>query len=184
MSSNEATNRKEQYEAQMKVLDPEAQKLKDFYNFQEKAITAFTEEIKLLANPNRLKDFISQTTKLTLGRLVNMFMVLDALKNMKACLSNDFAFWKRADQFLNTGKKTVNPEEIVQSQQLGVFLATQNSVTNALASSLRKIENYQDVIAEIINECALLIENQQYILPDEKHQLLKTMSFGLFLMDR
>lgn len=184
VSSNEQENRKQMYEAQMKVLDPEAQKLKDFYSFQLQAIKAFVDEVRILANPNRIKDFISQTIKLTLGRLVNMFMVLDALKNMKACLSNDFAFWKRADGFLNSGAAaSMNPEAIMQSQQLGVFLATQNSLTDALANELRQIENYQDVMAEIINECAMLVENEQYTLPDEKHQLLKTMAFGLFLMD-
>jgi cytoplasmic FMR1 interacting protein len=184
VSSNEQANRKEMYEAQMKVLDPEAQKLKDFYAFQERAIKSFTDEIRTLANPARVKDFISQTTKLTLGRLVNMFMVLDALKNMKACLSNDFAFWKRADGFLNSGSgAALNPDAIMQSQKLGVFLATQNSVTDALIMSLRGIENYELVLAEVVTECATLFEKGMYILPDEKHQLLKTMAFGLYLMD-
>jgi cytoplasmic FMR1 interacting protein len=51
--------------------------------------------VKKLAHPEKLKSFNSETTKLTLARMLNMFAVLNALKNVKACLNNDFSFYKR-----------------------------------------------------------------------------------------
>lgn len=70
-------------------------KLKAFMYFAESAIERFCKEVKTLSHPERRKDFISERYLLTLGRFINMFVVLDALKNMKACLNNDYAFYKR-----------------------------------------------------------------------------------------
>jgi len=183
VQSNDQSNRQQIYEAQLEVLEPEADKLKALYAFIEAAIERFVKEIKTLANPGRIKDFISQTTKLTLGRMVNMFMVLNTLKNMKASLSNDFAFWKRADSLINDVSASTDPNALMESQQLGVFLASQDSVMNKLLEKLKQIENYELVLAEIVNECAKLIENKMYILPDEKHQLFRSMACGLYLID-
>ena len=79
----------------MEVLQPEVEKLKGFMRFQERAIERFTTEIKQLSHENKRKDFISETHLLTLAKFINMFAILDALKNMKACLNNDLAFYKR-----------------------------------------------------------------------------------------
>ena len=77
------------------MLGREIQKLKDFMHFHDRAIETFYAEVKKLCHQEKKKDFISQTHLLTLGKFINMFAVLDALKNMKACLSNDYAFYKR-----------------------------------------------------------------------------------------
>ena len=37
---------------------------------------------------------------LTLGKFINMFAVLDELKNMKSSVKNDYATYRRAAQFL------------------------------------------------------------------------------------
>ncbi len=64
-------------------------------HFHDRAIDTFYNEVKKLCHPEKKKDFISQTHLLNLGKFINMFAVLDALKNMKACLNNDYAFYKR-----------------------------------------------------------------------------------------
>jgi cytoplasmic FMR1 interacting protein len=95
VKSNEQENRVELYQKTVDVLGPQVAKLRDLYKFQQRAIDRFVHEIKLLSHSEKLKGFISQTTKLTLAKMLDMFVVLDALKNMKACLNNDFSFWKR-----------------------------------------------------------------------------------------
>ena len=65
---------------------------------QEVAIGCFVDEIKALAHPEAIKGFMSQTALLTLGRMIAMFAELNALKNMKACLNNDFSAFRRFDQ--------------------------------------------------------------------------------------
>ena len=44
---------------------------------------------------NDFQDFISETHLVTLGQLINMFAVLDQLKDIKASISNDFTHYKR-----------------------------------------------------------------------------------------
>ena len=93
--SDDQPNRKELYENTLKVLGGEIQKLREFMYFHDRAIETFYSEVKKLCHPGKRNDFISQTHLLNLGKFINMFAVLDALKNMKACLSNDYAFYKR-----------------------------------------------------------------------------------------
>lgn len=123
IKSNEQANRVEIYEKTVDVLGPEVQKLFDLYAWKTNAIDRFAQEIRKvdqqhrnsvhnfmvqLAHPETLKGFISQATKLTLGKMINLFAVLDTLKNMKvnfvavtladreqASLNNDFSFYKR-----------------------------------------------------------------------------------------
>lgn len=92
------------YTETVAVLGPEIQKLKDFYAFQREAIDRFCASIKTLSHPERLKSFISQATKLALGRLIKMFAVLNELKNVKACLNTDFSTYKRCVSAGRVGK--------------------------------------------------------------------------------
>lgn len=71
--------------------------------FLNSAITRFCDEIRLLAHPERKKDFISETYLMTLAKLINMFATLDSLKNMKACINNDLACYKRWVWFVLMG---------------------------------------------------------------------------------
>ncbi len=41
------------------------------------------------------RDYVSEGCLGYLARLLDLFALLDAVKNMKACLNNDFAFYKR-----------------------------------------------------------------------------------------
>lgn len=76
-------------------MEPEINKLKKFMDFAETSVTRFCQEVKTLCHPERKKDFISETYLLTMGKVLNMFAVLDALKDMKACINNDYSCFKR-----------------------------------------------------------------------------------------
>ena len=62
---------------------------------QQRAIDVFCRDVKRLCHSERKKDFVSESYLLTLGRLINMFAVLDALKNIKASIRNDYAAYRR-----------------------------------------------------------------------------------------
>ena len=64
---------------------------------QVKAIQAFCADIKLLLRMNmKNKDnSVSEAYLLTMGKMLNMFAVLDELKNMKASMKNDYSHFKR-----------------------------------------------------------------------------------------
>lgn len=63
---------------------------------QRKAIERFCNEVKRLCHAERRKDFVSEAYLLTLGKFINMFAVLDELKNMKCSVKNDHSAYKRS----------------------------------------------------------------------------------------
>ncbi|XP_064828715.1 cytoplasmic FMR1-interacting protein 2-like [Oncorhynchus masou masou] len=126
---NEQPNRVEIYEKTVEVLEPEVTKLMKFMYFQRKAIERFCGEVKRLCHAERRKDFVSEAYLLTLGKFINMFAVLDELKNMKCSVKNDHSAYKRAAQFL---RKMADPQSIQESQNLSMFLANHNRITQCL----------------------------------------------------
>lgn len=64
-------------------------------SLQRKAIERFCSEVKRLCHAERRKDFVSEAYLLTLGKFINMFAVLDELKNMKCSVKNDHSAYKR-----------------------------------------------------------------------------------------
>ncbi|KAH0624649.1 hypothetical protein JD844_032319, partial [Phrynosoma platyrhinos] len=92
---NEQPNRVEIYEKTVEVLEPEVTKLMNFMYFQRNAIERFCGEVKRLCHAERRKDFVSEAYLITLGKFINMFAVLDELKNMKCSVKNDHSAYKR-----------------------------------------------------------------------------------------
>ena len=114
-------------------------------------------------------------------KLLDMFAKLDALKDMKACLNNDFSFFKRAFGFLR--KNMGNDDQTQENHTLYLFLANNNSITTTLKSELQNMPGFDDALALAINQCADYMEKESFVLPDEKFMLLRVMPFVLSLMD-
>ncbi|KAG5852723.1 hypothetical protein ANANG_G00065610 [Anguilla anguilla] len=194
---NEQPNRVEIYEKTVEVLEPEVTKLMNFMYFQRTAIDRFCGEVRRLCHAERRKDFVSEAYLLTLGKFINMFAVLDELKNMKCSVKNDHSAYKRAAQFL---RKMSEPQSIQESQNLSMFLANHNKITQHTlltpvtdcnpsflcpAVSAAAVGGHQldELLADIVNLCVDYYENKMYLTPNEKHMLLKVMGFGLYLID-
>ncbi|XP_017756802.1 PREDICTED: cytoplasmic FMR1-interacting protein [Eufriesea mexicana] len=178
--SNEQPNRVEIYEKTVEVLAPEVNKLLNFMYFQRKAIERFSGEVKRLCHHEKRKDFVSEAYLLTLGKFINMFAVLDELKNMKSSVKNDYSTYRRAAQFL---KVMSDSQTLQESQNLSMFLATQNKIRDTVKENLEKIAGYEELLADVVNICVHMFETKMYLTPNEKHMLVKVMGFGLFLMD-
>jgi cytoplasmic FMR1 interacting protein len=82
-----------------------------------------------LSHEEKRKDFVSEAYLLTLGKFINMFAVLDELKNMKSSVKNDYATYRRAAQFL---KVMADSQALQESQNLSMFLATQGKIRETL----------------------------------------------------
>uniref|UniRef100_A0A452R6S2 Cytoplasmic FMR1-interacting protein n=1 Tax=Ursus americanus TaxID=9643 RepID=A0A452R6S2_URSAM len=106
---NEQPNRVEIYEKTVEVLEPEVTKLMNFMYFQRNAIERFCGEVRRLCHAERRKDFVSEAYLITLGKFINMFAVLDELKNMKCSVKNDHSAapvlrkWRTHSPSRNTG---------------------------------------------------------------------------------
>lgn len=119
----------------MEVLEPEVTKLMNFMYFQvnmhlhisrvspvrfynrnhsspfplsqRTAIDRFCGEVRRLCHAERRKDFVSEAYLLTLGKFINMFAVLDELKNMKCSVKNDHSAYKRYSSAQSYSKQSI-----------------------------------------------------------------------------
>ncbi|KAI5635911.1 cytoplasmic fragile-X interacting family domain-containing protein [Phthorimaea operculella] len=178
--SNEQPDRVHIYERTVQVLAPEVDKLLQFMYFQRKAIERFCGEVRRLCHAEKRRDFVSEAYRLTLGKFVNMFAVLDELKNMKSSVKNDYSTYRRAAQFL---KVMSDSQSLQESQNLSMFLATQNKIRDTVKDALEKINGYEELLCDVVNICVHMFENKLYLTPSDKHMLVKVMGFGLFLVD-
>lgn len=74
-------------------------------------------------------------------------------------------------------------QTLQESQNLSMFLATQNKIRDTVKENLEKIAGYEELLADVVNICVHMFETKMYLTPNEKHMLVKVMGFGLFLMD-
>uniref|UniRef100_A0A8C9P712 Cytoplasmic FMR1-interacting protein n=1 Tax=Spermophilus dauricus TaxID=99837 RepID=A0A8C9P712_SPEDA len=144
---------------------------------QEYAVMLYTwrscsRAIPQLCHAERRKDSVSEAYLITLGKFINMFAVLDELKNMKCSVKNDHSAYKRAAQFL---RKMADPQSIQESQNLSMFLANHNKITQSLQQQLEVISGYEELLADIVNLCVDYYENRMYLTPSQKHMLLKQL---------
>ncbi|MPC20851.1 Cytoplasmic FMR1-interacting protein [Portunus trituberculatus] len=93
----------------------------------------------------------------------------------------------RAAQFLKVMSDT---QSLQESQNLSMFLATQNKIRDTLKEKLTAIPSYEDLLSlfcgtpgDVVNISMHMFENRMYLTPKEKHMLVKVMGFGLFLVD-
>lgn len=147
-----------------------------------------------MCHAEKRKDFVSEAYLLTLGKLINMFAVLDELKNMKSSVKNDYSAYRRytlasvifrgkiimfvcrAAQFL---KVMQDSKALQESQNLSMFLATQNRIRHSLKEELQKIEGHDELLMDIINICQYMFETRMYLFPSEKHMLVKVIGVSL-----
>lgn len=62
---------------------------------------------------------------------------------------------------------------LVELQNLTLFFGTQNKVTLMLKEKLEHVGAFEEVLADTVNMCLYLFENDLFLLPNEKHMLLK-----------
>jgi cytoplasmic FMR1 interacting protein len=62
------------------------------------AVETFCNQVRRLCHHEKRKEFVSEAYLLTLGEFINMFAVLDELKNMKSSVKNDYSAYRRYER--------------------------------------------------------------------------------------
>jgi cytoplasmic FMR1 interacting protein len=73
-------------------------------------------------------------------------------------------------------------QTLQESQNLSMFLATQNKIKETLRSQLKDIESYEELLTDVVNICLYFFETQMYVTPGEKHMLVKVSCFAYFFI--
>jgi len=66
-----------------------------------------------------------------------------------------------------------DPQTLQESQNLSMFLATQNKIRDTLKQSLQEVPGSDDLLSDVVNLAVYMYENHMYLLPSEKHMLVK-----------
>lgn len=70
-----------------------------------------------------------------------------------------------------------DPQALQESQNLSMFLATQNKIRDMLKEVLQSTPGYEELLADVINICVNMYENRLYLEPAEKYMLVKVGSY-------
>lgn len=82
----------------------------------------------------------------------------------------------RAAQFL---KVMADSHTLQESQNLSMFLATQNKIRDTVKENLEKVMGYEELLSDVVNLAVHMFETKMYLTPNEKHMLVK-VEFNFF----
>jgi cytoplasmic FMR1 interacting protein len=188
MVQNETSEqeKKDVYQKTFVVLRPETLKLKQFMDFHERAVLIVKNNMAFIAKNDSSKYVHSDHILNHLVKVVDMLILLDALKDMKACLQNDFSRYKRA---FNSIKSELSDSEMLNEEihKLQMFLSNpqqpHNLIMFHLKTDIQKVSNYDLVLTLMLNHCMDSIENGRYLLPSDFHSYYRVMPYLLYLLD-
>ena len=118
--------------------------------------------------------------------VIDLLVKLDALKDMKACLQNDFSRYKRS--FSSIRGEMPNADQISEEiQNLQMFLCNPEKphdyIIWRLKTELFKIGGFDDVLIQLLEHCYEALEKKFYLLPSEKHALYRVILQLIYLLD-
>ncbi|XP_074650869.1 cytoplasmic FMR1-interacting protein 1-like [Tubulanus polymorphus] len=178
----------EYYKETLALIKPKIEKLRKFYQYQQRAIEYLCNDIKMIRlcqmNKKMENDFVSLSHLLKLGKMLSMLAVLDALKDVKTSVTNDNAtIYRRAVQFLRRNPDfTEDPNVLETDNIMTLWLATKKEIGNNLKKKLIEIPGFEKILAEIIKTCVHMYEDHKYLIPEEKYTLVKAIGFCISLL--
>ncbi|TPX53931.1 hypothetical protein PhCBS80983_g06110 [Powellomyces hirtus] len=183
VQSNDQSNRLEMYGTTFDVLKPEVEKMKKFMIFRDAATTGVTDVFAGMVPEMRDKEFFPSTPFLeTCAKLLDMFVSMDAMKNIKGSMNNDFSMYRRAVQ---SSSREISEDDTIMQHKLYSFLANQDQYSSELKASLSKLPaTAEDIIVDMLELCADHIEGEGYLAPKTRHTYYRAIAFGLFLLDK
>mmetsp|Transcript_22337 Transcript_22337/g.32537 ORF Transcript_22337/g.32537 Transcript_22337/m.32537 type:complete len:1588 (+) Transcript_22337:206-4969(+) len=153
------------------IIHPEIVKLKELMQFVDHAIAVFRETMQKLAAAEARTKVVPEGLYVAMIKVVDLLVKLDNLKDMKACLNNDFSRYKRAlgatteDEF----KKFISNEKQI--------------IFNTLRQEVKQIMGHEDVLIEILEQVTYNLENHVFVTPDEMFRTIRVLPHLMLLID-
>ena len=185
--SGSDAHKKAMYSASFEVLHPYISRIKQLMHFKDDLVGTICTNLELLVRVDAKKksepgSIPCEGLEMQMLRALDMLVVMDSLKDTKACLTNDFATYKRAFQHCHAD--IPNADSItLENARLQPFLSNKESLMSFLKSSLEKVPGHELVLASMANLCLECLEQEWYLLPAEKHRFLRGAAYLLWLLD-
>jgi cytoplasmic FMR1 interacting protein len=119
-------------------------------------------------------------------KVVDLLQKLDNLKDMKASLNNDFSRYKRA---LGSIYSDLPDGEALSEEMhaLQLFLGNpahpKQLIFYTLRDAVKRINGHEEVLCEMIEQCASFLDEENYVTPEEKYRLIRAIPHLMLLAD-
>ncbi len=158
-------------------------------DYHELAIAVFVQHVGTIASavPAK-KKIVPEMLYDAMVSAVDVLQMIDKLKDMKACLTNDFTRYKRALAMVRGSlDATVADELDLEQQRLQLFLNNPKHSKNLIMYSLKQkcdeVSDSQDVLCRMLQRAVDTLAEEAYLLPTYKYTLLRAIPHILWLMD-
>ncbi|KAL7749352.1 hypothetical protein RI367_005223 [Sorochytrium milnesiophthora] len=167
------------------LIRPEIAKMKQLMTFCDTAVSTLVNVIAQLAPVYKNQQSASDDLLYHIAQSLDTFLVLDALKNMKSSLNNDFSMMYKRAIAVVMREGLLQEDETAENHNLYLFLANHDRFSFTLKDKLSKLPaGYDEVLIDIVNLCVDRFEKSNFTWPSEKHSLLKAATFAMALMDQ
>ncbi|KAJ3102395.1 Cytoplasmic FMR1-interacting protein 2 [Phlyctochytrium planicorne] len=180
-TSQDADRRQELNIKIYELLRPEVEKMIDFMTFRDAAIVLVTDVFCAVVKESADYDVIPSSYFFNqFAEILDMFVVMDAMKNIKGSMNNDFSL-----TMPNLPKNYIVEDQTIQYHRLYLFLGQQDQFGVELKKSIQeKCKHADDIIVGFLNFVTDALEDKASLsLPETRHSFVRSLAFALFLLD-
>lgn len=174
-----------------KLLRPRMRLLVGLMGFVDKTITQTCRTLAFLMQPKRKSR--ATLPKIVLGKcvqLMDVITMIDHMKDMKSLLQNDFTAFKRAMANLKTVKEFRDDVEFNDQVLVAIqgFLVDQrfpkSNISHRLKAAIHAMPlDHSEVLGDVLGFVLGELENDRYLLAEEKFRLIRFLPHLLYLAD-
>jgi hypothetical protein len=132
----------EQYKETRRVIEPVVLYLRELMEFTNRLCAVVAREVEELLKQRKIEQWWNEDRLWALVALLDQLLILDALKDPKSAIINDFAAWKRAVTALSAKEKTADVQHalsLVMDQDLYAFVSNKSAVMKSLLERLATV---------------------------------------------
>ena len=132
----------EQYKETRRVIEPVVLYLRQLMEFTNMVCAVVAREVEELLKQRKIEQWWNEDRLWALVVLLDQLLILDALKDPKSAIINDFAAWKRAVTALSAKEKTADMQHalsLVMDQELYAFVSNKSAVMKSLLERLATV---------------------------------------------
>ena len=153
-----------------KILESKIAKMGELKSYVENAISVFNKTLGLVASATR--KLVPESLYDTLIRMLDVFVKLENLKDIKSSLSLDYAHYRRA---LGGGQTFDRTHTFLVTEKEAIF--------KNLRTEVKNIAGHEEVLLEILNQLLFNVENSVFVTPDEVFSYLRVLPYLMYLID-
>eukprot|EP01084_Bolivina_argentea_P273608 466110_1 len=178
--------KKELYKKVFDILTPNVYKMKGLMEFNNRFVKALIKNLRLLVFPYERKHVFHQDHLVQIIKVIDKFFILDLLKDIKGQIRNDFSRYKRAFSFVRSILENAG-ELMAEITEIHTFLNDPQHANHIILYQLKQditVIPHKEAIFHIIMTKAMeLIKNNEYITPNDKHSIYRSILGLLYLAD-